>query len=312
VDISSQPEAAVENFKNEIALLTKLRGFDRIILMRDSEIDNVGHTISILLEMGDIDLRCLIEKNKDAKEAVDPNFLRVMWQHMLEAVETVHNANVVHGDLKPANFLFVRGTLKLIDFGIAKSIAVDQGTTNIERTNQVGTLNYMAPEALKPIDDVRKIYKVGRAADVWSLGCILYQLVYNQPPFPQNAWHHKIQAIVDEKYRIDFPVIPNRNDFKDLLDVMQQCLRRNPKMRPRINDLLQHPYVTFRNPKFFGTLEDQLVIFISWIQDGCELGELDFDSPMARRIIRLLADQISRGQNLRLPDVRVLLCKSFV
>jgi serine/threonine protein kinase len=140
----------------------------------------------------------------------------------------------------------------------------------------------------------------------------LYQLVYNQPPFPQTAWHHKIQAIVDEDYEIEFPRIPNRNDFKDLLDVMQRCLRRNPKERPRINDLLQHPYVTFRNPRFFGTIEDQLVTFITWIQDGCELGDIDFDSVAARRIFRLFADQISRGEKLRLPDSRALLCKSSV
>lgn len=51
------------------------------------------------------------------------------------------------GDLKPANFLFVNGALKLIDFGIAKAISND--TTNIERDSQVGTVNFMSPEAIQ-------------------------------------------------------------------------------------------------------------------------------------------------------------------
>ena len=54
---------------------------------------------------------------------------------MLEAVHTIHEERVVHGDLKPANFVCIQGRLKLIDFGIAKAISND--TTNIVRDNQV-------------------------------------------------------------------------------------------------------------------------------------------------------------------------------
>lgn len=65
---------------------------------------------------------------------------------MLEAVQVIHDENVVHTDLKPANFVMVKGRLKLIDFGISKAIAND--TTNIGRDQQIGTANYMPPEAL--------------------------------------------------------------------------------------------------------------------------------------------------------------------
>lgn len=54
---------------------------------------------------------------------------------MLEAVQAVHAENVVHTDLKPANFVLVKGRLKIIDFGIAKAIAND--TVNIQRDQQV-------------------------------------------------------------------------------------------------------------------------------------------------------------------------------
>lgn len=66
---------------------------------------------------------------------------------MLEAVHAIHQQKIVHSDLKPANFILVQGALKLIDFGIAKAIPND--TTNIQRDIQVGTLNYMSPEAIK-------------------------------------------------------------------------------------------------------------------------------------------------------------------
>lgn len=58
-----------------------------------------------------------------------------MLQQILQAVNTIHEERIVHSDLKPANFLLVRGSLKLIDFGIAKAIMSD--TTNIQRDSQV-------------------------------------------------------------------------------------------------------------------------------------------------------------------------------
>lgn len=58
---------------------------------------------------------------------------------MLLAVNTIHEERIVHSDLKPANFLLVRGSLKLIDFGIAKAIMSD--TTNIQRDSQVYSLS---------------------------------------------------------------------------------------------------------------------------------------------------------------------------
>jgi serine/threonine protein kinase len=59
----------------------------------------------------------------------------IILQQILQAVNTIHEERIVHSDLKPANFLLVKGSLKLIDFGIAKAIMSD--TTNIQRDSQV-------------------------------------------------------------------------------------------------------------------------------------------------------------------------------
>jgi len=66
---------------------------------------------------------------------------------LLQAVQTIHEARIVHSDLKPANFLMVEGQLKLIDFGIAKAISSD--TTSIARESQVGFVKCIT--GLRPI-----------------------------------------------------------------------------------------------------------------------------------------------------------------
>ncbi|ERN16069.1 hypothetical protein AMTR_s00030p00135300 [Amborella trichopoda] len=93
-------------------------------------------------------------------------------QQILKAVNTIHEERIVHSDLKPANFLLFKGSLTLIDFGIAKAIQSD--TTHIQRDSQVGTLNYMSPEAFmcNEQDSKGNTIKCGRASDIRSLGCI--------------------------------------------------------------------------------------------------------------------------------------------
>lgn len=122
---------------------------------------------------------------------------------MLEAVQVVHDLKIVHSDLKPANFLLVEGSLKLIDFGIANAIAND--TTNIHREGQLGTANYMSPEAISSNPQAGGCRKLGKPSDVWSLGCILYQMVYGKTPFSDvvNVFQ-KLTVIANPNYQIKF------------------------------------------------------------------------------------------------------------
>lgn len=112
--------------------------------------------VSTVMEIGEVDLAKVLHQHQKSSEQprqhgteLSLNFIRLTWQQMLEAVQCIHDNRIVHGDLKPANFVFVKGQLKLIDFGIAKAISND--TTNIVRESQIGTVNYMAPEAIAPI-----------------------------------------------------------------------------------------------------------------------------------------------------------------
>ena len=252
VKIGGMDKRAVESYANEIKLLKSLRGYSSIIQMFDSEVDYQRKAIFVVMELGEVDLNHALQKqslssNADGRRCLNMNFIRLTWQQMLSAVHCIHEARIIHGDLKPANFLFVKGTLKLIDFGIAKAIE-NQDTTNIYRESQIGTLNYMSPEAIQDsgMEGDKPKMKIGRASDIWSLGCILYQMVYGKTPFADLHMIQKFQAIINPNFQIAFP------ETVDALaiDVMQKCLQRRPDLRPPIvgkNGLLnEHPFLVPR------------------------------------------------------------------
>jgi len=78
------------------------------------------------MECGSIDLAGFLRKNRTR---ITENELQVFWRQMLEAVHVIHEARIIHSDLKPANFLLVEGRLKLIDFGIANALQVSRTDT---------------------------------------------------------------------------------------------------------------------------------------------------------------------------------------
>merc|ERR1711957_819508 len=201
--------------------------------MYDSEVDIQRKSIFLVMEVGETDLNNVLQQRALSKtsRSLNMNFIRLTWQQMLSAVHCIHEERIIHSDLKPANFLFVRGALKLIDFGIAKAIQNDD-TTNIYRDSQVGTLNYMSPEAILDTGEgeEKARMRIGRASDIWSLGCILYQMVYGRTPFAHLQMLQKMQAIVNPNYKIKFP-----NTADDAaIDAMRLCLQRDPAQRPPI------------------------------------------------------------------------------
>ncbi|KAM0787429.1 hypothetical protein ACM66B_003511 [Microbotryomycetes sp. NB124-2] len=256
VDISKNDAESRASFINEIHLLEKLRGNPQIIRLVDSEINDQKKVLLMVMEVGETDLNNLLIEHSG--KPISMNFIRYIWEQMLEAVHCLHNENVVHTDLKPANFVLVKGRLKLIDFGISKAIAND--TTNIGREQQIGTANYMPPEAL--IDsglgrDGKRLMKLGRAADVWSLGCILHQMVYGRTPFAHiRDVSHKMMTIQNPRHVIQFadfscPIDERGQPVKDfevkvdreVKETMKSCLRFNQKERMTIPELLAAPFL---------------------------------------------------------------------
>ena len=249
VNLEDQDEMAIRGYKGEIDLLRTLENVDRVVRLFDFEINEEKHTLSVLMEMGESDLNRILTLRLNGEDAqFDITSTRYFWKEMLECVQAVHNHDIVHSDLKPANFLLLQGRLKLIDFGISNAIADD--TVNVHREQHIGTPNYMSPEALIDSNAAAglpasegKMMKLGKPSDVWSLGCILYQMVYGKPPFAHIANQmQRIMAIPNPRHAIAFPqtgiggvAIP-----AGLTGTLQRCLSRDQTQRPTVDELLAH------------------------------------------------------------------------
>ncbi|KAK1436416.1 hypothetical protein QVD17_02196 [Tagetes erecta] len=308
IKLKGRDYATAYGFCQEIEYLNKLRGRDHIIQLIDFEVTDKGLLkevmngcvsnkdgkvkddgyIYMVLEYGEIDLaHMLSQKWKEldkSKLTLDENWLRFYWQQILLAVKTIHEERIVHSDLKPANFLLVRGSLKLIDFGIAKAILSD--TTNIQRDSQVGTLSYMSPEAFmcNETDAQGNIIKCGRPSDIWSLGCILYQMVYGKTPFADyKTFWAKFKVVTDPDHQITYEPLSN----PWLLDLMKKCLAWERNQRWRIPQLLQHPFLVPPIP----SLEDKRSKLIQLVSESFT------DNPQAlmlcTQLEQLLRDPLS-------------------
>jgi len=101
-----------------------------------------------------------------------------LFRGIVAGVSHAHAQGVVHRDLKPANVLIEQGTPKVSDFGLAKLVAeLDAGVGQTRSGAAMGTPNYMAPE------QVRDARSVDSRADLWSLGCLLYELLTGRRAF---------------------------------------------------------------------------------------------------------------------------------
>ncbi|XP_028616615.1 serine/threonine-protein kinase Nek2 [Grammomys surdaster] len=233
LDYGSMTEVEKQMLVSEVNLLRELK-HPNIVRYYDRIIDRTNTTLYIVMEYCEGgDLASVITKGTKDRQYLEEEFvLRVMTQLTLALKECHRRSDgghtVLHRDLKPANvFLDSKHNVKLGDFGLARILNHD---TSFAKTF-VGTPYYMSPEQMSRLSYNEK-------SDIWSLGCLLYELCALMPPF--TAFNQKELAGKIREGR--FRRIPYR--YSDgLNDLITRMLNLKDYHRPSVEEILESPLI---------------------------------------------------------------------
>ena len=208
---------------NEINIHSKL-DHENIIKLYNVHEDN--ESIYIVLEYaenGNLFEMITKEKNGLSEYSAFEYFIQVV-----NAVYYLHNNNIIHRDIKPENILIGKDNkIKLCDFGWAKELTLEN------RSTFCGTVEYMAPEI---VGSENYDYSV----DIWSLGILLYELLYGHSPFKANNTKNVILNIKSHELNYDDE---HKSVSKSCKDLIKKLLNNNPQKRYKIKDILEHPFI---------------------------------------------------------------------
>lgn len=220
--------AEIASLRNEFNIQKKLDHPNVVKILDALETTN---EIIVVAEFVPGELHKLFDLYKGSQPGVSRSLpearVREIAIDLLNALFYLHKNRILHRDIKPQNVLVdSNGRVKLCDFGFARNLSMNTHVL----TSIKGTPLYMAPELIeeKPYD---------HAADIWSVGCILYELLVGFPPFSTK---NIIQLI--NKVRYDAIQWPSH--ISDVcLDFLQGVLDKDSRRRLSWPKLLKHPFV---------------------------------------------------------------------
>lgn len=186
-------------------------------------------------------------------------------RQMLSALKFCHDHNIVHRDLKPENFVFEAPgdtPLKLIDFGCA--VLKKHNDDVID--DVAGSPYYVAPEVLKK--GFRRTLAIWKAADMWSVGVIIYLLVFGTPPFSGRENRVIFSKIIKGEYKIERENVQLSAACKD---VIQKLLVMDPSKRLTVDQLLAHPWVADPSSVPAAVIPSEVIDSLSQFRTQCRL-----------------------------------------
>lgn len=182
------------------------------------------------------DLLNIVKKKKKKMQNFNEEYIWKIFLDLCMSINYVHNNNIIHRDLKSANiFIDSNDRAYLGDFGVSKILGSLPKTST-----QIGTPFYMSPELFNKI-------KYDKKVDMWSLGCILYELItLNQPFFQSKSIHTLCFKIISGK----IPKIYTKKYSKELIKIIDYLLEINPEKRLSINELLEIDFIKEKLKKY--------------------------------------------------------------
>ena len=222
-------EKEKENALNEIRILASVKN-KNVISYKEAFFIEKDSSLGIVMEYADNgDLFQLITERKKTKNYFTEQEVWKILIQLLNGLKALHDFKILHRDIKSANvFLFKGGVCKLGDLNVSKVARKGLGYT------QTGTPYYASPEVWeeKPYDS---------KSDVWSLGCVIYEMITLRPPFQAKSMVELYKKVM----RGNYPRIPSRYS-EDLSDTIKLMIQVEAGARPSCEELLKMPMISKR------------------------------------------------------------------
>ena len=225
VSLQNLIEKKILNSLNEIRILASIKS-NNVISYKEAFYEEKENSLIIVMEYADNgDLLKKIKKLKKTKIFFEEKEIWKIFIQLIIGLKSLHDLNILHRDIKSANvFLFNNGMAKLGDLNVSKVAKKGLSYT------QTGTPNYAAPEIWK---NLPYNYK----SDIWSLGCVLYEMITLNLPFINNSGKLYSNIIKGEIKKI-----PEKYS-EDLDNIVHLLIQINQDKRPSCKELLNNPVI---------------------------------------------------------------------
>ena len=227
VQITNLSEKQKLNSLNEIRVLASVKS-KYIVEYKESFLDEKDSTLCIVMEFADKgDLSSRIKEQKKRDRYFNEKDIWRIFIQLVKGLKALHDLNIIHRDIKSSNiFLFSDGTAKLGDLNVCKILTKEElGKT------QAGTPFFAAPEVWR-----EKPY--GKKSDIWSLGCVLYEMVCLKCPFRSD----NMVELYNKILVVDFNGIPKKFS-NDLYCIIKNMIKYEPEKRISCEQILDYDLI---------------------------------------------------------------------
>jgi len=206
-----------DRFLREIGIAARLSHPHLVPLFDSGEADGVLYYVSAFVAGGSLRDRLRREQRLPVADA-----LRIA-DEVASGLDFAHRAGFVHRDVKPENILFADGHAMLADFGIARATCDDEAANVTDAGIVVGTPAYMSPE------QAAGERRLGPRSDVYSLACVVFEMLAGEPPFGGSSARHVMARQVTEQPRRVRGLRPEVPPAVD--DAVHRALQKDPAQR---------------------------------------------------------------------------------